>query len=92
MNDQLTLNQCEEVIRFITESEKFKRLGVATVQERKHTAISNLDKERVEESRIDKQRRIAVRKKDEVQFEDQLEVKAQTMRVTLKLWLEDEVK
>jgi hypothetical protein len=51
-----------------------------------------LDKERLEETRIDKQRRIAVRKKDEVQFEDQLEVKAQTMRVTLKLWLEDEVK
>lgn len=35
LNDQLTLDQCQEVIRHITESEKFKKLGVATVQERK---------------------------------------------------------
>ena len=33
LNDQLTLDQCQEVIRFITENEKFKKLGVATGQE-----------------------------------------------------------
>jgi len=33
LNDQLTLDQCQEVIRYITENEKFKKLGVATVQE-----------------------------------------------------------
>lgn len=33
LNDQLTLDQVQEVIRFITENEKFKKLGVATVQE-----------------------------------------------------------
>lgn len=35
LNDQLTLDQCQEVIRYLTESEKFKKLGVATVQEKK---------------------------------------------------------
>ena len=33
LNDQLTLDQVQEIIRYITENEKFKKLGVATVQE-----------------------------------------------------------
>ena len=54
--------------------------------------MMNNDKVKLEDLGIDKSRRIAVRKKEEVLFEDKLQVKGETMRVTLKLWLIDEVK
>ena len=54
-------------------------------------AASNEKQDEVIASMNHEKRRIAVRKKDEVLYEDNLEVKAQTMRVILKLWLKDEV-
>jgi hypothetical protein len=54
-------------------------------------AVSNEKQDEVIASISHEKRRIAVRKKEEVMYEDNLEVKAQTMRVILKLWLKDEV-
>jgi len=66
----------------LTESDKFKKLSIATVQERKPellqkigTSIYEKHEEITTNINYDK-RRIAVRKKDEVLYEDSLEVKA----------------
>ena len=66
----------------MTESDKFKKLSIATVQERKAelmqkvgTSLYEKHEEITSNINYDK-RRIAVRKKDEVLYEDSLEVKA----------------
>ena len=66
----------------MTESDKFKKLSIATVQERKAelmqkvgTSLYEKHEEITTNINYDK-RRIAVRKKDEVLYEDSLEVKA----------------
>jgi len=66
----------------LTDSEKFKKLSIATVQERKaevmHKVGSSINEkqEEITTSISYEKRRIAVRKKDEVLYEDSLEVKA----------------
>ena len=66
----------------MTESDKFKKLSIATVQEKKAelmqkvgTSLYEKHEEMTTNINYDK-RRIAVRKKDEVLYEDSLEVKA----------------
>jgi hypothetical protein len=66
----------------LTESDKFKKLSIATVQEKKAelmqkvgTSLYEKHEEMTTNINYDK-RRIAVRKKDEVLYEDSLEVKA----------------
>jgi hypothetical protein len=66
----------------LTESDKFKKLSIATVQEKKAelmqkvgTSLYEKHEEITTNINYDK-RRIAVRKKDEVLYEDSLEVKA----------------
>jgi hypothetical protein len=66
----------------LTESDKFKKLSIATVQERKTELMQKVGTSLYEKHEdittninYDK-RRIAVRKKDEVLYEDSLEVKA----------------
>ena len=66
----------------MTESDKFKKLSIATVQEKKAelmqkvgTSLYEKQEEITTNINYDK-RRIAVRKKDEVLYEDSLEVKA----------------
>lgn len=66
----------------MTESDKFKKLSIATVQEKKAelmqkvgTSLYEKHEEITTNINYDK-RRIAVRKKDEVLYEDSLEVKA----------------
>ena len=66
----------------MTESDKFKKLSIATVQERKTELMQKVGTSLYEKHEdittninYDK-RRIAVRKKDEVLYEDSLEVKA----------------
>ena len=66
----------------MTESDKFKKLSIATVQEKKAelmqkvgTSLYEKHEEITTNINYDK-RRIAVRKKDEVLYEDSLEFKA----------------
>jgi hypothetical protein len=66
----------------LTESDKFKKLSIATVQEKKAelmqkvgTSLYEKHEEITTNINYDKRRR-AVRKKDEVLYEDSLEFKA----------------